>query len=392
MKFSKLFFLFAIMNLNSVHARLETTGPEDVLSKVAQKLTQVEKHLKDQRVYVNTATFEWRELNEFREEMMFVVAHDPVGAIPKETPAELHPTQLSIRLRLVLAKLEASAFQMGNLMQGEEWGAFKTDIEQFLTYRDEYLYVPARGMIRSGQLHQRITKLKDAATAIFKGSSDTKNISVRVIDPVIEDLSREMNVLNQSVRQLEDFRKPRPVEIKTIFQEKNILELVYLSLGAIAVGFFITIFGQWVSKFFAKKEPVVQQAPVKNSFDYSDWLKKFESSLHTFKNSEDNLIEDHIHLKNLGHDLMEARKGLNLADNQQDFYICLDRLNETASKIEGYFEKLNLKKNSEISRKLVKSVVQLCNAIENRQEIALPVQQTKLKIVKNEQEGEIKAA
>jgi hypothetical protein len=209
---------------------------------------------------------------------------------------------------------------------------------------------------------------------------------------VIEDLSREMNVLNQSVRQLEDFRKPRPVEIKTIFQEKNILELVYLSLGAIAVGFFITIFGQWVSKFFAKKEPVVQQAPVKNSFDYSDWLKKFESSLHTFKNSEDNLIEDHIHLKNLGHDLMEARKGLNLADNQQDFYICLDRLNETASKIEGYFEKLNLKKNSEISRKLVKSVVQLCNAIENRQEIALPVQQTKLKIVKNEQEGEIKAA
>jgi hypothetical protein len=100
--------------------------------------------------------------------------------------------------------------------------------------------------------------------------------------------------------------------------------------------------------------------------------------------NEDNLTEEHINLKNLGFELRESRKALNLAENQQDFYLSLDQLNSSAPRLEDYFEKLNLKKNTELSRRLVTHIVQLCEAIEARHEISLIESKARGRVPKND--------
>jgi hypothetical protein len=60
---------------------------------------------------------------------------------------------------------------------------------------------------------------------------------------------------------------------------------------------------------------------------------------------------------------------MNLAENQKDFYSSLDMLNIHAPKIEEHFENFDIVKNADLSRKLVKLIVQLCEAIEKNQKI-----------------------
>ena len=366
----KTLFLLSLITANFAHAGIKMTGEEDVLSNVESKLTRIEERLKDHRLFVSPAVFSWPELSEFKEEMMFAVAHDPAGsAAAKDVPEELMPTYLTQKLKVSFSKLEASVYQIGTLVKAEQWILFKAEAEQFFKYRDEFLYVPARSMIKSGSLTARLKNLKEAAAAILKVSDKSQNISVRVIDPVIEKLSAELNHMNIAVRQLQEFRKPRPVEITTIFQEKNKVELGWLVATVFFLAVLVTIFTQWVAKKFTKAPVTTEVATKSNGFNYSDWLRRLEGNLKSFKGHEDKVTEDHIKLKNYSHALSESRKRLNLSDNQQDFYESLEQLNATALHIEGYFEKLNIKKNAEISRRVINQVVQLCDALESSQEI-----------------------
>lgn len=392
MKFLKIYFVITFIFMNSVQARIDS-GDGDVLSAVSQKLIQIEKQLKDQRVFVTTATFDWQEYKEFRDELMFVVAHDPAGPVPKDTPAELMPSHLTQRLKVSFSKFESSAYQIGSLVQKEEWNLFKSEMDKFISFRDEFLYVPARGMIRSGILTEYLDKVNDSAGIIMKSNENSKNISVRVIDPVIEGLTQELNHLNFSVRQLREFNQPQQVEVKTVFQEKNYFELILLSAAALFVGFLGTVSFQWIFKKFAKPASSQVTSPNPQAFDYYEWLKGLEINLKAFKTNEEKLTEEHITLKNLSRDLHESRKGLNLAENHQDYYTSLEQLNSAAPKLEEYFEKLNIKKNAEVSRRMVKMVVQLCDAIESRHEISFTEHKGKLKASKlDPQVVEINAA
>jgi len=178
---------------------------------------------------------------------------------------------------------------------------------------------------------------------------------------------------------LQEFNKPIPVEPKTIFQPKNYLELAMISVVALFIGFLVTVSFQWIFKKFAKAPTarVIEIKPL--AFDYYEWLKGLEVNLKAFKTHEEKLTEEHITLKNLSYELHNARKGLNLAENQQDYYVSLEQLNASAPRLEEYFEKMNIKKNAEVSRRMVKMVVQLCDAIESRHEITFTEQRGKLK-------------
>lgn len=367
----KTIFLLSLIMMNTAFAGIKMTGDEDVLSKVESKLNQVEERLKNHRLFISPAVFSWSELSEFKSEVMFAVAHDPVGVPVKDAPEELSPSILTQRLKSSFFKLETSVYEIGTLVKAEEWILLKADVEQFIKYREDFMYVPARTMIKNGLLTARIDRLKDAAANILKVSDNSQNISVRVIDPVIEGLSGELNHMNMAVRQLREFRKPRPVEVTTIFQEKNKIELATLASVVFALSVLSTFFVQWVSSKFKKAPAPAPAAANQNSFNYNDWVMRVEGSLKTFKSHEDKITEDHIMLKNYSHALSEARKKLNLADNQQDFYESLEQLNATALPIEAYFEKLNVKKNSEISRRVISQVVQLCDALEANQEIVM---------------------
>lgn len=391
MTFLKYLVLLTLVLTSNIQARVDKS--EDVLSTVSQKLSKIDRHLKDQRIFVRTATFEWPEFNVFRDELMFVVAHDPSGAIQKNTPPDLLPSYLTQRLKNSLLKFETSVYQIGNLVKKDEWNTFKIEMDKFLNYRDEFLYVPARALIRSGVLLGSLNKVKEAAGIILKTPEGNQHISVRLVDPVIEGLTHELNQLNHYVRQLEALNRPPPVEVKTVFQEKYLKELSILSLTAILVGFLGTILFQWTIKMRSKPKiaPVANINPL--AFDYYEWLKSLEVNLKNFKANEEQNTEDHINLKNLGRELHNARKGLNLAENQQDYYISLEQLNSSAPKLEEYFEKVNIKKNAEVSRRMIKVVIQLCEAIESRHEISLVEGKGKLKASKLDPHGtEIKVA
>ncbi|MBA2403589.1 MAG: hypothetical protein H0V66_02370 [Bdellovibrionales bacterium] len=366
---SKSLIIMSFLLVSSVQAKIETIE-DHVLASVDQKLTHIQALLKDQRLFVTSATFNWPELGQFREEMLYVVAHDPTGPVPKDTPVELLPSYLTQKLKDNFSKLEASVYKIGALSHSEEWLVFKTDMEQFFKYREEFLYGPARVMFKAGLVTHQLEKLKQAASVLMK-THETKNISVRVIDPAIEGLTSELNELNFSVRQLKELNQPKPVEIKTIFQEKNLQELGLLTLAAFFIGALGTLFLKWVFKKSAQSRSVKQESVPINSFDYTDWLKRLGASLKALKANEDKLIEENINLKNFCTDLRQARKSLNMADNHQDYYLSLEQLNSIAPQLEDYFDKLNLKKTGEHSRQMVKLVVQLCDAIEAKQEISL---------------------
>lgn len=391
MPFFKYLVLMTFVLTSNTQARVENS--EDVLSTVSQKLDRIDRHLKDQRIFVRSATFEWPDFNNFRNELMFVVAHDPTGPIPKETPSDLMPSYLTQKLKDSLFKFETSVNQIGNLVKKDEWNNFKIEMDKFLRYRDEFLYVPARALIKSGALLGSLDRVKEAAGIILKTPETTKHISVRVVDPLIEDLTQELNLLNHSVRQLEAFNRPAPVEVKTAFQEKYLKDLGLLTIAAMFLGFLGTVLFQWSIKKLSKPKtaPVAQVNP--QAFDYYEWLKSLEVNLKTFKSNEEQNTEDHINLKNLCRELHDARKGLNLAENQQDYYVSLEQLNSSAPKLEEYFEKMNIKKNAEVSRRMIKVVIQLCEAIESRHEISLKEGKGKLKATKLDPHGtEIKAA
>jgi hypothetical protein len=365
----KILFLANLVIISSAQARIDLTGSEDALPLVAKKLMQIEEQLKNQRIFVTTASFNWPELTAFREDLLFVVAHDPFGSVKKDLPKELLPTNLTERLRVSFSKLEASAYQIGTFIKSEEWTVFKNDMDVFLKHRDEHLYVPARGMIRSGLLLGNLNKLNDAAALLIKGDITSQNISLRVIDPVIEKLSQELEFLNVSVHKLQEYNKPLPIVPKTIFQEKNIYELGLLAAVALSLGFLVTILVQWTFKILSKPAPIPVVITKPEGFDYYEWLKRLEANLNALKNNEEKLTEEHINLKNLGVELSQSREGLNMAENQQEYYLSLEQLNSSAPRLEEYFDKFDIKKNGEQSRRLVKLVVQLCDAIETRQEI-----------------------
>ena len=237
-------------------------------------------------------------------------------------------------------------------------------------------------MIRSGLLTGHLDKLEKSAALILKANDTSKNISVRVIDPVIENLSKELGQLNFSVSQLQESNKPQP--LTTFFQEANYFEIIMLVMGALILGIFATVAVQWSFKKFSQKGKLQQSDTNPNVFEYYEWLKRLESNLKAFKVNEEQLTEEHINLKILGMELCESRKRLNLADNQQDYYLSLEMLNSAAPKLEDYFEKVNIKKNAELSRRMIKLVIQLCDAIESRHEISLVEPKGKAKAAKFE--------
>jgi hypothetical protein len=141
-----------------------------------------------------------------------------------------------------------------------------------------------------------------------------------------------------------------------------------------------------------KKPEAQAPVPPKNTFNYYEWLKRLESNLQALKNHEENTSEQYITLKAMAHQLNEARKNLNLADNQQDYYTSLECLNVAAPKIEEHFEKANVKKHSEATRRIISQIVQLCDAIENKKEMSFEDEKPKLKVIKLEQVHPYKVA
>lgn len=388
----KTFVYLSLLISTSSFAGIEKSAEEDVLYKVSTKLSQIENHLKNQRVDLSNVTFTWPEFDNFQKELMFVVAHDPGTQKLDEIPAELSPSHLTIKLKETWSKLEESIFLMEGLDKQEVWLSLKTDVEEFFKLREEFLYQPARNFIKSGQMTKKMNDLKFLVFQHMKTDQSQKKLSVRVIDPVIEGLSSEMNKLNDSVRMLKEFRQPPKVEKKTIYKEELYQELSIFALGASVAGMIFMLMGIGTFKLFRKKKQVQEEeVNVTDGFDYSDWLKTFESNLRAFKNVEDKIVENHLEMKHLSDDLRDARKKLNLSDNQQDFYQSLDLLNNSSPKIEEYFDKVNLKKGTEASRKMVHAIVQLCQAIESGKTINV-TNEKKFKLLKNEQPSGTKAA
>lgn len=375
------------------HANAVDVAGNDVLVQISSALSQVDARLKDHRVYVNPAKFEWKEMGKFKNDLIFTVAHDPHGTLPKDTPAELTPSYLTTKLKASWSELEVSVLGIGELAKDIEWTTLKTEMDEFFKLRDESLYQPARAMVKSGVMLGRLTKINETASSSLSGPVESKSLSVKIVDPYVEKLAAEISALNHSVLQLKEFRTPRPIENTSIFQAKHQAELLMMGGVVFFVSAFFVMVGIFLKSKFKRAAPVeVKPEPVVDSFNYYEWLKRLETSMQAIKNNEENMSEDFIKLKELTTVLSEARKGLNIADNQQEYYVSIEKLNAASPKIEEYFDKINHKKNSEASRRLVSHIIQLCEAIENKKQFSFEDEKPKLKVIKKEQGNHLKAA
>ena len=320
------------------------------------------------------------------------MAHDPNGPVSKDTPTELSPAFLTQKLKVSWNALELSVLEVAELEKDTEWESLKIDMAQFFKLREDFLYQPARSMIKSGLIVGRLQKIKEAATRSLQNSKENKNVSVKVVDPYVEKMAYELAVLNRSVRELDALRNPPPVEVPTIYKPVLYQELFVFGSGVFFSGIFLACTFMWIKKKLTKTP--VEEKPVvnKSAFNYYEWLKRLETNLQAIKNNEENTSEQYINLKGLAHQLSEARKNLNLADNQQDYYSSLEHLNVAAPKIEEHFEKANLKKHAEATRRLISQIVQLCDAIENKKEMSFEDEKPKLRVIKLEQVSSAKAA
>jgi len=389
--FATTFFL-SIAFCQIAIAAAKQTGEEEVLVSVSAKLTEINQRLRDHRVFVSPAVIKWAELDKFQAEVVFTVAHDPYGFIDKDIPKELNPSFLTQKLKGSWAALESSALQIGEVAISPEWVTMKTAVGEFFELREKNYYQPARKMISSGQLITLLNKVKESAATTLKETQNTKDISVKIIDPIIERMSRELSVMNRSVRELVGVKTPSPVVEPTFFKRIHANELLAVIGSSFTAGLFICLSFVWIRSKSKKVTSEQEEKVVVNSFNYYQWLKHLETNLHALKENEDNNCEEFIKLKELSGKLHLSRKHLNFADNQQDYYTSLEELNESAPEIEQYFDKINLRKNSEISRRLIKQIIQLCDAIECKKEMSFEDEVPKLKLIKLEKMSHLKAA
>lgn len=380
----RLFFFLSITLNHIAFAEIKNTGDEDVLSTVSQKLLEIDQRLKTQKIYVGATTLDWPEWDDFKTELLFAVAHDPNGSIQKDTPAELHPTYLTHKLKQTWIEFEASASEIGELTKDQEWLVLKTEMEQFFKFRDEMLYQPARAMIKSGVLLGRINKIKQAASNVLKDEEAVKNISVKITSPQLGKMAEELSALNQSVKRLKELRNPVKMN-PSIYQKENTKQLFFFAGCIFLMGIFLSFAFVWLKEKLVRT-PIEMKTPLSiDSFNYYEWLNRLEMNLQALKRNEENLSEEFIKLKTCALELAQARKNLNSADNHEAYYASLEQINHTSSKIEELFNKMNLRKNSEASRRIITQVVQLCDAVEARKEMNFEDEKPKLKVIKQEQ-------
>jgi hypothetical protein len=389
--FKLLPLLLMVISL-STEAEITKSSDDDVLSLVNQKLINLEKYFQEQKVDVSTSVIDWDQLETFKSELMFVAAHDPNGPQLKDTPAQLVPSSLTQRLKQEWEKLEISALSIGDLAKSSFWAIFKLEVEEYIQLREKYFYQMARNKLRTGSLLDQISKVEEIYKKEMIQLHGGRNLTVKVVDPYVEKMAFEVGALHKSLLQLKEFRTPPKKENTSIFQPKHQVELGLLALASFGCSAILLSLILWLKKKIALKS--LEKTPVKNSnaFNYYDWLKKMESSLQGIKDHEENLNEDFIKLKEFTEGLGSARKKLNEAVSQQEYYISLDQLNGTALKIEEYFSKMNLKKNGEATRKLVSHMINLCEAIESKKEFSFLDEKPKLLLMKLPKGSNSKAA
>jgi len=369
---------------NSSVAEMINSADKDVLTQISFALNQVDDRLRNHRLFVTPSKMDWPEITKFQNDLMFVLAHDPNGPPSKYIPPELHPGYLSLKLKETWNKLEVSVMEIGDLSKDPVWISLKTDMDLFFQHRENFMYQPARTLVKSSEFKSKLETIKNMVFAHMKAGQSNKDVTIKVMDPFIEKMGAELSQLNRSILQLKEFRTPRPVENPSIFQPKHVTELTLMGLASLMAGAFLAFSFAWMKKRFTK--PNIDEKPQvsADAFNYYDWVKQLESCLQSVKDQEDHSREDFIKLKDMSDELRESRKKLNLADTQQEFYNALDELNGTSAKLEEHFDKEARKKQVEASRKLISHMIKLCEAVEAKKEINLANEKPRLKLVKSE--------
>jgi uncharacterized protein YukE len=365
-------------------AEMISSAEKDVLTQISIAITQVDDRLKNHRLFVTPSKMDWPEMSKFQTDLMFVLAHDPHGPPSKNLPQELHPTFLSTKLKETWNKLEVSLMVIGELSKETAWISLKSDMDLFFQHRDNFMYQPARALVKSPEFKVKLDSMKAFVFDHLKAGQDNKDVTIKVMDPFIEKMGAELTQLNRSILQLKEFHTPKPIENPSIYQPKHLRELIVLAVSALAGGLFLAFTFVWLKSKFVKKK--VDEKPIisAEAFNYYEWVKQLESCLQSVKDREDHSREDFIKLKEMADDLRDSRKKLNQADTQQEFYNALDELNATSAKLEEHFDKEARKKHVEASRKLISHMIKLCEAVEAKKEINLGTEKPRLKLVKSE--------
>jgi hypothetical protein len=121
----KILFVSLFFLSQSALCEVEKNDGEDSLVDISKKISEIEQRLNDNRMFISNAIFRWRQIDHFREQLLFTVAHDPFSASKKDIPLELNPTYLTQQLKNTWQELELSVLELGELSKDVEWNSLK---------------------------------------------------------------------------------------------------------------------------------------------------------------------------------------------------------------------------------------------------------------------------
>jgi hypothetical protein len=391
-RFKTFFFIFTVVFLKSVDAGVIKNLDSDSLKEISKKLTEIDQRLQGQKLSIEAAIFHWNELDQFKSDLLYTVAYDPTGPKTKDAPEQMDPVVLTSKLKASWGQIESQVLEMGELENKEEWVSLKAEVENFFSLRHKFYYQPARALIKSGSLLDKMQKLKQAAASIAKDSIRTKSVGLKVMDPVLEKLNFELGGLSKSMQTLIELNAPAPEKPATIFDSQYLVQIWVFGFVIVCLSSLATFFGIKAYTKYLEENKSGPAVPVKAGVNYYDWLKRFESNLQTLKRSEEDLSEYFVELRAMVERLSVAHKNINEASGQQEYYKAIDLLNEIVPQMEERFLKQNPRKQTDASRKIIAQVIQICEAIENKKDFYFDEHKPHLRLVKLEQTLHAKSA
>ncbi|MBC7428540.1 MAG: hypothetical protein H7336_08015 [Bacteriovorax sp.] len=360
--FSQVVFSSESQNKNST---------ESLLNEIRETISNLNRTLNYTTIEVKPRTLIEAELDDFNQQIAFTSAHDPIDEI-KLIPADLNSKNLTMKLNEKFIKIEKLALNSQVLSRSTEWLSYQDQIKEYLRLRSLTLYRASRYTLKDGTYELKFKNLK-----YFVNKNMQSSIS--------QDLFLVKNVnMELALNQLKNINSRLTLGTSTIsnpYNEAKVYTIIFFILGLLSfIGTFINykrnielpkeMINQTDNKPIEQEKLEVQKDSnmLSEVFYYSAWIRKFEESI----NSLNNELYKEEYQKGIIHNaisvLGEARVGLQLANNQQDYELNLSKLNDCAATIEDFFSEKNDESQKHFNN-IILLALKLSNTIETNKTI-----------------------
>jgi hypothetical protein len=342
---------------------------ESLLLEIKETLRNLNSTLNYTTIEVRPRTLLEIEVDDFGQQVSYTSAHDPIEQV-KKIPDDLNSKNLTLKLIEKFSKIEKMVSNNQEISNSSEWFTYQNHIKEYFRLRKLTLYRSSRHSLKDGTYEKKFNDFKFFINENTRLSTTQNLFSVKSLN-----LELTLNQLKNINSQLMSSGKTSA----NTFSEANVYAFIFFLLGLVS---FIGVFFYHRNNTQKSKEipaqmniiPMDQLKEKKDSemfnevFYYSNWIKKFEESINSLNNElykeeyQKGIVLNAISV------LGEAKVGLQLANNQNDYEFNLSKLKDSSSTIEDYFSEEN-NESQKYFNNVIFLALKLSNAIETNKTI-----------------------